>query len=80
MTVSLLLWLSCIVVTIGCIAALNWLAARRVRRAMQADHLHREERSRVLSIYARVRDGRCYHPQRFPESVYAAERPQRGRR
>lgn len=80
MTVSLLLWLSCVVITIVGIAALNWQAAQRMRRAHQADHLHRAERSRVLSIYARIRDGRSYDPQRYPETVYTPERPERWRR
>jgi hypothetical protein len=77
MTVSLLLWVSCVGIVILTLAALNWRALEHIRRANQADHLHQEERLRVLSIYAKIRDGRCYDPKRYPETVYAQDHPQR---
>jgi hypothetical protein len=80
MTVSLLLWVGCIGVAILALGALNWRALEHMRRANQADSLHRAERLRVLSSYAKVRDGRCYDPKRYPETVYAQERPRRQRR
>jgi hypothetical protein len=80
MTVSLLLWVSCVGVVILGLALLNWHAMEHIRRANQADHLHRAERLRVLSTYARIRDGRCYDPQRYPESIYTQEHSRRHRR
>ncbi len=77
MTISLLCWLCCFALAIAGLAALNWQALRRVRRAVRAEELHLAERWRVLSNYARLRDGRAYHPKRYPEAVYTPERRRR---
>ena len=49
---------------------LNGVVLWRLRRVERARILHLAESRRVLTHYARMRDGRCYHPRRFPESVY----------
>lgn len=77
MTLSLLFWLGTIVLALLGIGILNWRTVRRLRRASHAEEMHLAERWRVLTSYARLRDGRVYHPKRYPESAYA---PERGRR
>ncbi|MGN6361962.1 MAG: hypothetical protein ACTHMJ_20675 [Thermomicrobiales bacterium] len=59
-------WLLALLVVLALNGAVIW----RLRRFEQARVLHLAERRRVLTRYARMRDGRCYHPRRFPESVY----------
>jgi hypothetical protein len=59
-------WLLALVVVV----VLNARALWRLRRVEQARVLHLAESRRVLARYARLRDGRCYHPQRFPDTVY----------
>ena len=52
------------------VIVLNGVVLWRLRRVERARILHLAESRRVLTRYARMRDGRCYHPRRFPESVY----------
>jgi len=45
-----------------------------------AESLHLAERFRVLSRYAKLRDGRLYDPLRYPESTYSSEQSLHRRR
>ena len=59
-------WLLALLVVI----VLNGVVLWRLRRVERARVLHLAESQRVLARYARIRDGRCYHPQRYPETIY----------
>jgi hypothetical protein len=55
------------------VVVLDGVVLWRLRRVERARVLHLAESRRVLARYARIHDGRCYHPRRFPESVYQPE-------
>ena len=55
------------------VTVLGGIQLRRYRRIEQARVLHLAESRRVLRWYARIRDGRCYDPQRYPETIYQPE-------
>jgi hypothetical protein len=80
MSPSLILWFGCSGLVLVGILFLNWRSLRRIQHATQAESLHLAERFRVLSHYAKLRDGRAYDPIRYPESTYSFEQvPQRRR-
>jgi hypothetical protein len=80
MSHSLLLWLGCSGLMLIGILFLNWRSLRRIQHASDAESLHLAERFRVLSHYAKLRDGRSYDPIRYPESVYSFEQSSQQRR
>ncbi|HEY8601813.1 MAG TPA: hypothetical protein VIL85_25525 [Thermomicrobiales bacterium] len=78
MSHSLVLWFGCSAVVLVGILFLNWRSLRRIQHATDAESLHLAERFRVLSHYAKLRDGRSYDPARYPEANYPSEpSPQR---
>ncbi len=77
MSLSIVVWLGCVCLALAAIFFLNWYSLRRIQRATDAESLHLAERSRVLSHYTKLRDGRAYHPTRYPETTYHAERAER---
>lgn len=71
MSASLVFWLGCSGLMLGGILFLNWRSLRRIKHATDAESLHLSERFRVLSHYAKLRDGRAYDPVRYPEATYS---------
>ena len=80
MSLSLILWLGGSGLTFVGIFILNWHSFRRIRHVTDAESLHLAERFRVLSRYAKLRDGRLYDPLRYPESTYSSEQSLHRRR